>query len=62
MSKVRTEDLAIAKFGTSVADFEAMTRCVSIIKQRHSSCIVVTSAPVGITNHLVELGTGLLGN
>lgn len=63
MSKVRTEDLAIAKFGgTSVADFEAMTRCVSIIKQRHSSCIVVSSAPAGITNHLVELGTGLLGN
>lgn len=49
--------LIIAKFGgTSVANFEAMQNCVKIVTQNPHCRLVVTSAPAGITNHLVELG------
>ncbi|BDX07123.1 lysine-sensitive aspartokinase 3 [Planctobacterium marinum] len=49
--------LVIAKFGgTSVANFEAMQNCVKIVTANPQCKLVVTSAPAGITNHLVELG------
>lgn len=49
--------LVIAKFGgTSVANYQAMQNCVRIVSQNPDCKLVVTSAPAGITNHLVELG------
>ena len=49
--------LIVAKFGgTSVADFEAMTRCANIIKNDLTNRIVVVSASAGVTNFLVRLG------
>ncbi|UAA39037.1 lysine-sensitive aspartokinase 3 [Paraneptunicella aestuarii] len=51
--------LTIAKFGgTSVASYEAMQNCVRIVNHNPSCKLVVTSAPAGITNHLVSLGRG----
>lgn len=48
--------LTVAKFGgTSVADFEAMLRCASIIKNNPSNRLVVVSASAGVTNYLVRL-------
>lgn len=48
--------LIVAKFGgTSVADFNAMDRCATIIQSNPSTRIVVVSASSGITNMLVEL-------
>ncbi|MBU2870842.1 lysine-sensitive aspartokinase 3 [Colwellia sp. E2M01] len=49
--------LTVAKFGgTSVADYEAMLRCASIIKNDTSNRLVVVSASAGVTNYLVRLG------
>lgn len=46
----------VAKFGgTSVADFQAMLRCASIIKNDQSNRLVVVSASAGVTNYLVRL-------
>ncbi|WP_440053285.1 lysine-sensitive aspartokinase 3 [Pseudoalteromonas sp. T1lg65] len=46
----------VAKFGgTSVADFEAMSRCAQIIKDNQNVKVVVVSACAGVTNHLVTL-------
>ncbi|GLT16272.1 aspartokinase [Vibrio zhanjiangensis] len=53
----------VAKFGgTSVADFEAMSRCATIIEQRPSTRLVVISACSGVTNLLVELANGVSDN
>lgn len=50
------ESLTVAKFGgTSVADFEAMSRCADIILQRPQARVVVVSASSGVTNYLVRL-------
>ncbi|XOV77903.1 MAG: lysine-sensitive aspartokinase 3 [Aestuariibacter sp.] len=50
------ESLTVAKFGgTSVADFEAMTRCADIVLQRPNTRVVVVSASSGVTNYLVRL-------
>ncbi|WP_448212134.1 lysine-sensitive aspartokinase 3 [Colwellia sp. MEBiC06753] len=50
-------NLTVAKFGgTSVADFQAMQRCASIIKNDLTNRVVVVSASAGVTNHLVALG------
>ncbi|WP_435276590.1 lysine-sensitive aspartokinase 3 [Psychrobium sp. nBUS_13] len=51
----------IAKFGgTSLANFEAMSRCADIVLSSQSTRIVVVSASSGVTNLLVSLSTGSL--
>ncbi|WP_371372371.1 lysine-sensitive aspartokinase 3 [Thalassotalea aquiviva] len=53
--------LNVAKFGgTSVADFDAMQRCVNIIKSQPQTKLVIVSASAGVTNHLVSLAQDLL--
>lgn len=48
--------LNVAKFGgTSVADFNAMQRCVNIVKSQPETKVVVVSASAGVTNNLVRL-------
>lgn len=48
--------LTIAKFGgTSVANYQAMSACASIIAQQSDTRVVVVSASAGVTNHLVSL-------
>ncbi|EJU9973854.1 lysine-sensitive aspartokinase 3 [Vibrio alginolyticus] len=50
----------VAKFGgTSVANFEAMSRCATIIENNPTTRLVVSSACSGITNLLVELANGV---
>ena len=49
-------DYIVAKFGgTSVANFDAMSRCSEIIVADKSVRIVAVSASAGVTNHLVAL-------
>ncbi|WGE66042.1 lysine-sensitive aspartokinase 3 [Actinobacillus equuli] len=51
--------LSVAKFGgTSVANFEAMTSCASIVTADANTRVVVLSASAGVTNYLVELANG----
>ncbi|MCH4292980.1 lysine-sensitive aspartokinase 3 [Shewanella sp. 3B26] len=48
--------LVVAKFGgTSVADFDAMSRCADIVLANTATRLVVVSASSGVTNLLVEL-------
>ncbi|MRS16964.1 lysine-sensitive aspartokinase 3 [Enterobacteriaceae bacterium RIT691] len=50
----------VAKFGgTSVADFEAMSRSARIVLADQNVRLVVLSASAGVTNLLVELAEGL---
>nr|WP_284143213.1 lysine-sensitive aspartokinase 3 [Vibrio alginolyticus] len=50
----------VAKFGgTSVANFEAMSRCATIIENNPNTRLVVNSACSGVTNLLVELANGV---
>ncbi|MDC5847656.1 lysine-sensitive aspartokinase 3 [Vibrio europaeus] len=50
----------VAKFGgTSVANFEAMSRCAAIIESNPKTKLVVSSACSGVTNLLVELANGV---
>ncbi|MDF2155612.1 lysine-sensitive aspartokinase 3 [Vibrio sp. CAU 1672] len=50
----------VAKFGgTSVANFEAMSRCATIIENNPATRLVVSSACSGVTNILVELANGV---
>ncbi|ODX81259.1 lysine-sensitive aspartokinase 3 [Vibrio parahaemolyticus] len=50
----------VAKFGgTSVANFEAMSRCTTIIENNPNTRLVVSSACSGVTNILVELANGV---
>ncbi|MGR5446957.1 lysine-sensitive aspartokinase 3 [Vibrio jasicida] len=50
----------VAKFGgTSVANFEAMSRCATIIENNPNTRLVVSSACSGVTNLLVELANGI---
>ncbi|MGI2782950.1 lysine-sensitive aspartokinase 3 [Vibrio alginolyticus] len=50
----------VAKFGgTSVANFEAMNRCATIIENNPNTRLVVSSACSGVTNLLVELANGV---
>ncbi len=50
----------VAKFGgTSVANFEAMSRCAVIVENNPSTKLVVSSACSGVTNLLVELANGV---
>ncbi|GAD91282.1 lysine-sensitive aspartokinase 3 [Vibrio halioticoli] len=50
----------VAKFGgTSVANFEAMSRCVTIVENNPQTKLVVISACSGVTNILVELANGV---
>lgn len=50
----------VAKFGgTSVANFEAMSRCTAIIENNPNTKLVVSSACSGVTNLLVELANGV---
>ncbi|RZV20653.1 lysine-sensitive aspartokinase 3 [Vibrio alginolyticus] len=50
----------VAKFGgTSVANFEAMGRCATIIENNPNTRLVVSSACSGVTNLLVELANGV---
>ncbi|MFC0179728.1 lysine-sensitive aspartokinase 3 [Thorsellia kenyensis] len=59
-SSVPKLDITIAKFGgTSVANFEAMTRCADLILSQPKTKLVVLSASAGVTNHLVKLANGL---
>ncbi|SDH35585.1 aspartate kinase [Vibrio xiamenensis] len=52
--------LNVAKFGgTSVANFEAMSRCAAIIEANPDTRLVVSSACSGVTNLLVELANGV---
>lgn len=51
----------VAKFGgTSVANFEAMSRCAAIIEKNPQTRLVVSSACSGVTNLLVELSNGVV--
>ena len=53
------QNLDIAKFGgTSVADYDAMSKCVGVVTQNPSTKLVVVSACAGVTNLLVELASG----
>ncbi|MBU1554450.1 MAG: lysine-sensitive aspartokinase 3, partial [Gammaproteobacteria bacterium] len=48
--------LIVAKFGgTSVADFDAMSRCADIILSEPAIRLVVVSASSGVTNLLVDI-------
>lgn len=50
----------VAKFGgTSVANFEAMSRSAYVIEQNQNTRLVVISACSGVTNLLVELANGV---
>lgn len=50
----------VAKFGgTSVADFDAMSRCAAVIENNPQTRLVVSSACSGVTNTLVELASGV---
>ncbi|WP_413285727.1 lysine-sensitive aspartokinase 3 [Vibrio sp. MA40-2] len=50
----------VAKFGgTSVANFEAMSRCAEIIENNPKTKLLVSSACSGVTNLLVELANGV---
>ncbi|MDW2104048.1 lysine-sensitive aspartokinase 3 [Vibrio sp. 1580] len=50
----------VAKFGgTSVANFEAMSRCATIIENNPNTRLVVSSACSGVTSLLVELANGV---
>nr|WP_302471607.1 lysine-sensitive aspartokinase 3 [Vibrio antiquarius] len=50
----------VAKLGgTSVANFEAMSRCATIIENNPNTRLVVSSACSGVTNLLVELANGV---
>ncbi|WP_322803213.1 lysine-sensitive aspartokinase 3 [Vibrio alfacsensis] len=50
----------VAKFGgTSVANFEAMSRCATIIENNPNTRLIVSSACSGVTNLLVELANGV---
>ncbi|HIF5620735.1 lysine-sensitive aspartokinase 3 [Vibrio parahaemolyticus] len=50
----------VAKFGgTSVANFEAMSHCATIIENNPNTRLVVSSACSGVTNILVELANGV---
>lgn len=50
----------VAKFGgTSVANFEAMSRCAAVIENNPNTKLVVSSACSGVTNLLVELASGI---
>ncbi|MEE2001285.1 lysine-sensitive aspartokinase 3 [Alkalimonas sp. MEB108] len=49
-------ELIVAKFGgTSVADFEAMSRCADIVLADNRIRVVVVSASAGVTNQLVAI-------
>lgn len=51
----------VAKFGgTSLANFEAMSRCADIVLASKVTKLVVVSASSGVTNLLVELSKGNL--
>ncbi len=53
------QNLDIAKFGgTSVANYEAMSKCVQVVTQNPNTKLVVVSACAGVTNLLVELASG----
>lgn len=53
------QNLDIAKFGgTSVANYEAMSKCVQVVVSNPNTKIVVVSACAGVTNILVELASG----
>lgn len=55
--------IRIAKFGgTSVADYEAMSRCAHLIQSDPKTKLVVLSASAGVTNHLVKLAKGVKGD
>ncbi|MEF1312006.1 lysine-sensitive aspartokinase 3 [Vibrio mytili] len=50
----------VAKFGgTSVANFEAMSRCAAVIENNPDTRLVVSSACSGVTNLLVALANGV---
>ncbi|MDW1822154.1 lysine-sensitive aspartokinase 3 [Vibrio sp. Vb1018] len=50
----------VAKFGgTSVANYEAMSRCATIVENNPNTRLVVSSACSGVTNLLVELANGI---
>lgn len=52
--------IVVAKFGgTSVADFDAMSRSANIVLADEPVRLVVLSASAGVTNLLVELAKGL---
>ncbi|MGY5957118.1 lysine-sensitive aspartokinase 3 [Kosakonia sp. BK9b] len=52
--------IVVAKFGgTSVADFDAMSRSANLILADNAVRLVVLSASAGVTNLLVELASGL---
>ncbi|MGB2105381.1 MAG: lysine-sensitive aspartokinase 3, partial [Glaciecola sp.] len=49
-------DRKVVKFGgTSVANYSAMLTCCGIVADDPERCIVVLSAPAGVTNALVAL-------
>jgi len=52
--------IIVAKFGgTSVADFDAMSRSATLVLADQNVRLVVLSASAGVTNLLVELASGL---
>jgi aspartate kinase len=62
MSSINNSTI-VAKFGgTSVANFEAMSRCAQIILNNPDIRLVVVSASAGVTNLLVKLGNEVLSS
>lgn len=58
---ISLQSLTVAKFGgTSVANFEAMSRCARIILANQNIRLVAVSASAGVTNLLVKLGNEAL--
>lgn len=56
MQAASTSTHWVAKFGgTSVATYEAMTRCAKLLAHYPKVRVVVVSAPAGVTNLLVKL-------
>lgn len=56
-----SSDSVIAKFGgTSLADFDAMSRCADVVLGDKKTRLVVVSASSGVTNLLVSLSSGEL--
>ena len=53
---LQNQNLVVAKFGgTSVADYNSMSRCADIVLANKATRLVVVSASSGVTNLLVEL-------
>src|SRR6185503_4406249 len=52
----RSADIEVHKFGgASLADAAAFRRAIGIVRGRRARCVVVVSAPSGVTDALLEV-------